>query len=90
MLRYISMSFIAFTTSIILTSIRKSFALKVVYTPMISARVFADPGQKIYREEAFNMLLGEEGGQEDRPLFIQVQILLWGSRCGSRAEMLPA
>ncbi|KAG8896294.1 hypothetical protein FRC00_006156 [Tulasnella sp. 408] len=38
---------------------------------MISARVFADPGQKIYREEAFNMLLGEEGGQEDRPLFVQ-------------------
>ncbi|KAG8944010.1 hypothetical protein FRC04_002399 [Tulasnella sp. 424] len=38
---------------------------------VLSARVFADPGQKIFRQEAFNILLGEEGGSQDRPLFIQ-------------------
>ncbi|KIO28647.1 hypothetical protein M407DRAFT_179787 [Tulasnella calospora MUT 4182] len=49
----------------------RRYGAQLVYTPMISARVFADPGQKIFREDAFNILLGEEGGPEDRPLFIQ-------------------
>ncbi|KAG8907286.1 hypothetical protein FRC01_007739 [Tulasnella sp. 417] len=49
----------------------RRYGAQLVYTPMISARVFADPSQKIFREEAFNMLHGEEGGREDRPLFIQ-------------------
>ncbi|KAG8977457.1 hypothetical protein FRB90_008815, partial [Tulasnella sp. 427] len=49
----------------------RRYGAELVYTPMISARVYSDPNHKVYREEAFNTLLGEEGGPEDRPLFIQ-------------------
>ncbi|KAG8903293.1 hypothetical protein FRB99_003478 [Tulasnella sp. 403] len=48
-------------------------AMKLVYTPMINARVFADVKQKAtYRQAAFNTIHGEEGGPRDRPLFVQL------------------
>lgn len=33
--------------------------------------MFADPTHKNYREQAFNMLLDEEGSDIDRPLIVQ-------------------
>ena len=46
---------------------------KLVYTPMINARQYADPRhQGAYRSSAFDIALGEEGGPKDRPLIVQV------------------
>ena len=49
------------------------FDHKLVYTPMINAKMYADPRHSTtYRPAMFNTSFGEEGGPEDRPLFIQV------------------
>jgi tRNA-dihydrouridine synthase 1 len=33
--------------------------------------MFADDSKKSYRDQNFNITLGEEGGPEDRPLIVQ-------------------
>ncbi|KZT64069.1 Dus-domain-containing protein [Daedalea quercina L-15889] len=48
----------------------RRYGAQLVYTPMINAKMFSDPKHK-YREEVFNIIVGEEGGPEDRPLIIQ-------------------
>ena len=34
-------------------------------------QMYADASKKSYREQNFNIALGEEGGPEDRPLIVQ-------------------
>jgi tRNA-dihydrouridine synthase 1 len=36
-----------------------------------SMQMYADASKKSYREQNFNIALGEEGGPEDRPLIVQ-------------------
>ncbi|KAH9911795.1 Dus-domain-containing protein, partial [Epithele typhae] len=49
----------------------RRYGARLVYTPMINAKMFADAKHKHYREVRFNTAHGEEGGPEDRPLIIQ-------------------
>lgn len=46
--------------------------VQVVYTPMINSKLFTNANKK-YVLENFNMIDGEEGGPEDRPLVVQVR-----------------
>ncbi|OBZ68583.1 tRNA-dihydrouridine(16/17) synthase [NAD(P)(+)] [Grifola frondosa] len=49
----------------------RRYGAQLVYTPMINAKMFAEGIRKPYREQNFNIALGEEGGPEDRPLIVQ-------------------
>lgn len=50
----------------------RRYGAQLVYTPMINAKMFADAStRKGYREQNFSIAHGEEGGPEDRPLFVQ-------------------
>ncbi|KAI0043797.1 Dus-domain-containing protein [Auriscalpium vulgare] len=49
----------------------RRYGAQLVYTPMINAKMFAADNRKAYREQQFNTEFGEEGGPEDRPLFVQ-------------------
>lgn len=51
-----------------------SLTSQLVYTPMINAKMFADNARKGYRDQNFNIPLGEEGGPQDRPLIVQVRL----------------
>lgn len=49
----------------------RRYGAQLVYTPMINAKMYADPQHKHKRESFFNTIVGEEGGPEDRPLIVQ-------------------
>ncbi|KAL5519662.1 DUS1 [Sanghuangporus vaninii] len=49
----------------------RRYGAQLVYTPMINAKMFAEGKNKAYRDQAFNMIHGEEGGPLDRPLIVQ-------------------
>ncbi|KAI0706093.1 dihydrouridine synthase-domain-containing protein [Cytidiella melzeri] len=49
----------------------RKYGAQLVYTPMIHAKMFAEGERKPYRNEAFNIPKGEEGGPGDRPLIVQ-------------------
>ncbi|KAH8107419.1 Dus-domain-containing protein [Phellopilus nigrolimitatus] len=49
----------------------RRYGAQLVYTPMINAKMFAESKHKSYKEQAFNLLNGEEGGSQDRPLIVQ-------------------
>ncbi|KAH9926379.1 uncharacterized protein B0H18DRAFT_1005790 [Fomitopsis serialis] len=49
----------------------RRYGAQLVYTPMINAKMYADPRHQLKRESFFNTITGEEGGPEDRPLIVQ-------------------
>ncbi|KAG6899399.1 hypothetical protein C0993_010595 [Termitomyces sp. T159_Od127] len=56
----------------------RRYGAQLVYTPMISAKMFADTTHKYYREQYFDIASGEEGAASlpsssdtDRPLIVQ-------------------
>ncbi|KAI5120563.1 hypothetical protein M0805_002513 [Coniferiporia weirii] len=49
----------------------RRYGAQLIYTPMINARMYAESKHKSYKEQAFNLVLGEEGGPHDRPLIVQ-------------------
>ncbi|THH04060.1 hypothetical protein EW145_g5799 [Phellinidium pouzarii] len=49
----------------------RRYGAQLVYTPMINAKMFAETKHKTYKEQAFNLIHGEEGGPQDRPLVVQ-------------------
>ncbi|KAI0348206.1 Dus-domain-containing protein [Trametopsis cervina] len=49
----------------------RKYGAQLVYTPMIHAKMFAQGERKPYRDEAFNISKGEEGGPGDRPVIVQ-------------------
>ncbi|KAF8601215.1 Dus-domain-containing protein [Ceratobasidium sp. AG-I] len=60
----------------------RRYDAQLVYTPMINAKMFADNARKGYRDQNFNIPLGEEGGPQDRPLIVQF--------CGNDPEKVLA
>ncbi|QRV80665.1 tRNA-dihydrouridine synthase 1 [Ceratobasidium sp. AG-Ba] len=49
----------------------RRYDAQLVYTPMINAKLFAEDSRRGYRDQNFNIPLGEEGGPQDRPLIVQ-------------------
>ncbi|KAJ7594477.1 Dus-domain-containing protein [Mycena floridula] len=61
----------------------RRYGAQLVYTPMINAKMYADPKHSSYRSEAFDLATDEEGNAAlDRPLIIQF--------CGNDPEKLLA
>ncbi|KAG8702518.1 hypothetical protein FRC08_003441 [Ceratobasidium sp. 394] len=48
----------------------RRYDAQLVYTPMINAKLFAEDTRRGYRDQNFNIPLGE-GGPQDRPLIVQ-------------------
>ncbi|KAJ1302966.1 hypothetical protein OPQ81_003258 [Rhizoctonia solani] len=49
----------------------RKYDAQLAYTPMINSKMFAGNHRRGYQDLNFNIPLGEEGGERDRPLIVQ-------------------